>query len=163
MWLHQRLSLRLRTMLMRVAMKAVITGPRSGLTEKLTLPHMHIEVDLEELPKKGQVIILNGGGSYYVKDIMWWITGPENDAYWSRDQDYDVEGEFQTVHVTVEPDNRPERYGYPAGVTAGTKAGRQAVLTELRAFVAVVAAAEGDYNRLGMIQAWLEREIVADG
>ena len=82
---------------------------------------------MEELPKRGDVIILNSGGSYYVRNIMWWVDGPENDAYWSRTEDYEVEGQYQIVHIDVEPDNRRECYGYPARAGGRREARRREV------------------------------------
>lgn len=138
-------------------MKAVITGPRSGLTEDLKLPHMHIEVDLEELPKPGEVIIVNSGSSYYVKYVMWWIDGPENEAYWSRTQDYDVQGSYQIAHIVVDTDNRRERWGYPAGVEDGRKQGGEEFLAELRKLVDLASSAGAG---LKLIDVWLEKREV---
>ena len=138
-------------------MKAVITGPRSGLDEDLNLPYMHIELDLEELPKRGDVIILNSGGSYYVKNIMWWVDGPENEAYWSMKGDYNVEGQYQVVHIDVEPDNRPDRYGYPAGLEEGKKRGGEVYLGELRNMLELARSAGG----LDLIDAWVSRQEAA--
>ena len=141
-------------------MKVLITGPRSGLTDELELPWMHIELELEELPKRGDVIILNSGGSYYVKNIMWWVDGPENDAYWSRTQDYRVKGQYQIVHIDVEPDNRRERYGYPAGLADGKKRGGEEFFAELRSLVDLSQSA-GIGDGLRLIDTWLaEKERV---
>jgi hypothetical protein len=134
-------------------MKTLITGPRSGLTDERELPWMHIELELEELPKRGDVIILNSGGSYYVKNIMWWVDGPENDAYWNRTQDYEVEGQYQVVHIDVEPDNRREHYGYPAGLEDGKKQGGETFLAELRSMVGLAKSAGG----LDLVDAWLSK------
>jgi hypothetical protein len=137
-------------------MKVVITGPRSGLTDELELPWMHITMDLEQLPKEGQVFILNSGGSYYVKDIMWWVDAPENEAYWSRTQDYEVEGQYQIVHINVEPDNRRERYGYPAGVEDGKMQGSDEAVAELRRLVDLVKSS-GVHDGVNVIDAWVSK------
>lgn len=139
-------------------MKAVITGPRHRLTaENLEFSWMHIELDLEELPKRGDVIILNSGSSYYVTNIMWWVDGPENDAYWSQTGDYEVEGRYQVVHIDVQPDDRREYYGYPAGLEDGRKRGGEEFFAELRNLIELAEAANITRDGAGMkvISAWL--------
>jgi hypothetical protein len=115
-------------------MKVLISGPRRGLTEDRKFPHLHIEVDLEELPKKGETIILNSGSGYVVTDVMWWVDGPENEAYWTYDSDYETtEGKYQIAHVNVEPsDYRKQAYTMDAARREGYASGRAAATRELR-------------------------------
>ena len=138
-------------------MKVTISGPRRTYTEPWGW--MHIELELEELPKIGEVIILNDGSSYYVTNIMWWIQGPRNEAYWSMgEDDYRVEGSYEAAGITVEPDNRRECYGYPAGLEDGRVQGADEFLAELRGLVDLTKRAivnGGTYDGLGMIDVWL--------
>jgi hypothetical protein len=138
-------------------MKAVISGPRSNLTADLHLPFMHIELELEELPKRGDVIILNSGSPYYVTNIMWWVDGPENEAYWSHGDYRTDAGRYQVVHITVEPDNRRKNYGYPAGLEDGKVQGGDQFLTELRELVCLAQDA-GIEGGLTIIDTWLARK-----
>lgn len=132
-------------------MKVLITGPRSELTKDLKLPHMHLEYDLEDLPKKGETIILNGGMGYTVKDIMWWVKGPENDDYWATDRDYSVTAEHEIVHVVVEPRDHKGIDLYAEGMAAGKK---QAA-ADLERIVAMVSKA-GDATVAAAVRGWLE-------
>lgn len=56
-------------------MKVIISGPRHLWSEEDILagkpwPHMHVEVDLPELPAEGEHIILNNGSAYTVRRRM---------------------------------------------------------------------------------------------
>ena len=132
------------------------------MTADLEMGWMHIELNLEELPKVGEIIILNDGSSYYVTNVMWWVDGPQNEAYWARGDYRTDEGRFQTVNISVEPDNRRERYGYPAGIEDGKIQGADEFIVQLREQVNLLNhATSGQAGvAMGLIEAWLiQREV----
>jgi len=140
-------------------MRAIIAGPRSRITaDDPNMGWMHIELELEELPKRGDVIILNSGNSYYVTNIMWWVDGPENAAYWARGDYRTSEGRYQTVRINVEPDNRRDRYGYQAGLEDGQKRGGEEFLAELRDLLTLSDSAGVGVQ---IISTWLARKETA--
>lgn len=140
-------------------MKAVITGPRSSMSDDLERGWMHIEIDLEELPRYGQTMILNSGGSYIVTDIMWWIDGPENDAYWSHTADYNVQGQFQTVHVVVEPAGpgglRNSAYTMAGARREGQEQGKADAVRQLQGRLDELDGMP-DVVRLAVVTGWLK-------
>lgn len=142
-------------------MRVLISGPRSGLTEKLELPHLHIELDLEELPKKGETIILNNGNSYVVTDIMWWVDGPEDESYWDHNSDYDTtEGRYQTCHISVEPSGyRNEIYTMDGARKEGFEAGRKSAVRELASRLLELTKAGEEFStpqtQLAVVAGWL--------
>lgn len=114
-------------------MKVLISGPRSSRTENRDLPWMHLTVDLEALPREGEHITLNSGGGYTVIRRMWWVTGPENEAYWASGE-YEEDGKFEAVHLDVEPDGyRTETYTMDGARREGYLKGRQDAVRELHA------------------------------
>ncbi len=90
-------------------MKVIITGPASGLTKDGKLPHLHLEVVMDELPRPGEIIILNDGASYTVQYVMRWIDTREDVI--SKQLAHEDIGTFDEpcpadikhISVTVEP------------------------------------------------------------
>jgi hypothetical protein len=135
-------------------MKAVITGPRRGLTSKLELPYLHLEVEYEDLPKVGETIIVNSGSSYTVKNIMWWVQGPENEDYWHFDGDYNAEARHEIVHIDVEPADMKGHDLYGEGKAAG----RREAARDLARIVEIARKA-GDTTVSAMTQGWLREQL----
>jgi hypothetical protein len=141
-------------------MRVLISGPRSRYDEDGKLSHLHIELDLEELPKKGETIILNSGGSYVVTDIMWWVNGPENEAYWSRGDYSTTEGRYQICHINVEPsDYRRQTYTMDGMRREGYEAGQKAAARELASRLLELAKAGEQFStpqtQLAVVAGWL--------
>ena len=146
-------------------MRVLVSGPRHGLTANLKLPHLHVELDLEELPKRGDVMILNSGSSYTVTDIMWWFDGPENNDYWDYDADYRTnEGRFQTVHIMVDPDRKPRNYPAEAA-ERGYATGRASAVSELSGRIAELRTgmhADPEIV-LAVVESWLKANADNEG
>jgi hypothetical protein len=134
-------------------MKAVITGPRSGLNSDFKMSFLHLEIDYEELPKVGEHIVLNSGSDYVVERVMWWVQGEENDAYWSRTENYEVAAEHEVVYVCVRP---ADMYAHDL-YREGLKAGRREAAAELLELLKLTANAP-DSAVPAIVRAWAERE-----
>lgn len=141
-------------------MKVLITGPRSHLDDDRGLPYMHLTVDLDTLPREGEHITLNGGGGYTVVRRMWYVTSPENEAYWARG-DYEENGEFEAVHLDVEPDGyRNETYTLDGARREGYLKGHQDAARELAGRLSELEKAgilDADV-RMAVVLGWLAME-----
>lgn len=135
-------------------MKALITGPRSpmGLYPDKELPYLSLETEFEELPKVGETIIINDGGSVVVKSIMWWVDGPaDHPALYSfNGGTYDGEGTAKAVHITVEPE------GWSRDLYAeGREKGRTEALEAFERALSLTEGLDGDGTR-SVLAHWAE-------
>lgn len=136
-------------------MKAVITGLRSGLSAPdFATGALHLDVDLEELPKPGEHIILNSGSAYVVESVMWWVQGPENDDYWAKG-DYRETAEFEAVHVNVRPADIAGHDLYADGRARG----RRDAAADLVSLLKLTEQVDGGALR-SVVTEWARREIV---
>lgn len=137
-------------------MKALITGPRSrSSAPDHELPYLHLEVELEELPKVGETIIVNDGNSVVVNSIMWWVDGPDTpEAYSFNGGTYEGAAVQKVVHVNVLPPDWPSDHPYDAGKKAGRREAAQA-LGELLGYLRAVADAKVLH---AAVTEWVKRE-----
>jgi hypothetical protein len=127
-------------------MKVIISGPRRLPDRDLAnpWPHMHIELDLPYLPAVGEIIILNSGSSYVVRRRMWWVDGPENEAYWSWNGDYDTdEGRYQVAYLDVLPSEYDEPFTPDKMLAEGIARGREEMAAEVKKLLDLAASAPG--------------------
>lgn len=147
-------------------MKVVISGPRR-LPRKDPgdpWPHMHIELDLPVLPAVGEVIILNSGSSYVVRRRMWWVDGPENEAYWSHDGDYSTsEGRYQVAYLDVLPSGYDEPFTYSKAIEEGETRGREQAAAEVEGLLDLMTGEShvGPLSAIGLLRNWCREGAVA--
>jgi hypothetical protein len=137
--------------------RLVIAGPRARhhLLDGPTLPWMELDVIASGVPAEGEVIILNGGGSYVVERRMWFVNGPENSAYWGKG-DYRELADIEAVHVDVRPDDLAPIDRRAEGVIAG----RRACVEDLAAALKFTEGLDGDALR-AVLASWIKRETEA--
>lgn len=117
-------------------MKVVITGPRAhSAPPDYELPYLHLETEMEHLPRVGDKIIINDGNSVVVENIMWWVDGPDTPESYRLDGMYEGEGQLKTIHLQVLPPDWSRLDPYPEGV----KAGRAAMADELVSALEILA------------------------
>jgi hypothetical protein len=116
-------------------MKAIISGPRNlpdRTDPRAPWAHMHVELDLPGVPAVGEHITLNSGSSYTVKRRMWYVEGPENEAYWGYHTDYDTaEGTYDTLYLDVLPSDYDEPFTPDKMLAEGTERGREDLAAEI--------------------------------
>jgi hypothetical protein len=95
-------------------MKVRIIGPQNGFDRDKAMAAIEagggsweshflgIDMELPELPREGQSIILDGGSVYVVTDVSWFISteAGERDALAEKK---DTPGWVELVHVAVKP------------------------------------------------------------
>jgi hypothetical protein len=147
--------------------KALITGPRShgqlvveetspGVDHpRFELPYLNLETEFEELPKAGEHIIINDGNSVTVKQVMWWVDGPDTpEAYSFNGGMYEGEGVCKGIHILVEAEP-PYEIPYDAGV----KAGRKSAANDLDHLLALLHNVQDGNTMHGVLAEWIKKEL----
>lgn len=140
-------------------MKVIISGPRRLPRRddpRDPWPHMHIELDLPELPAEGEHIIVNDGSSYTVRRRMWWVDTPQNEAYWSWDGDYDTDqGIYKIAYLDVLPSDYDEPFTADKMLAEGAERGHEQAAAEVENLLNLTAAPGVDpASALAMLQEW---------
>lgn len=85
-------------------MKMRIIGPQNTLrmAPDQDFHFLGIDLDLPDVPKEGQSIVLDGGSVYVVTDVTWFIDteAGDNDALAEKK---DTPGRLDLIHVAVKP------------------------------------------------------------
>lgn len=140
-------------------MKVVISGPKrlpSRDDPRDPWPHMHIELDMPELPAVDEHIILNDGGAFTVRRRMFWVDGPENAGYWDFNGDYETsEGVYKIAYLDVLPSCYDEPFTYDQAITEGTERGHEQAAAEVEKLLNLAAAPGVDpASVLAMLREW---------
>lgn len=140
-------------------MKVIISGPKrmpSKTDPRDPWPHMHVELDMPELPAEGEHIILNDGGSFTVRRRMFWVDGPKNAAYHDWNTDYETDdGVYKIAYLDVLPSEYDEPFTYDQAVAEGTKRGHEQAAAEVEKLLDLASAPGVDpASVLAMLREW---------
>ena len=140
-------------------MKVVISGPRRLPRRddpKDPWPHMHVTLDMEQVPAPGERITLNSGGTFTVKRRFWYVEGPENEAYYAWDADYDTDGgTFDVVYLDVLPSEYDEPFTPDKMLAEGEERGHEQAAAEVEKILNLAAAPGVDpASALAMLREW---------
>jgi hypothetical protein len=140
-------------------MKVIISGPRrlpSRTDARDPWPHMHVELDMPELPAVGEHITLNSGSGFTVRHRIWYVEGPETEAYYAWDAPYDTsEGTFDVVYLDVLPDGYDEPFTYDKAIDEGITRGHEQASTEVEQLLNLASSPGVDAaSGLAMLRAW---------
>jgi hypothetical protein len=140
-------------------MRVIISGPRrlpSRDNPRDPWPHMHVELDMPELPAVGEHITLNSGSGFTVRRRIFYVEGPETDKYYGWDSPYDTDqGTFDVVYLDVLPDGYDEPFTYDKAIAEGTVRGHEQAAAEVEKLLALSSSPGVDANSaLAMLRAW---------
>ncbi len=140
-------------------MKVVISGPRrlpSRDNPRDPWPHMHVKLDMPELPAVGEHITLNSGSGFTVRRRFFYVEGPETDEYYAWDAPYETsEGTFDVVYLDVLPDGYDEPFTYDKAIAEGTTRGHEQAAAEVEKLLELAGSPGVDpASALAMLRAW---------
>lgn len=140
-------------------MKVIISGPRR-LPDRndpaAPWPHMHIEVNLPELPAEGEHITVNNGMGYTVRRRMWWVDTPRDEGYWSLTENFEAKGTFQTAYLDVLPDGYDEPFTADKRLAEGIERGQENARAEVEQLLDLVTGEShvGPLSAIGLLRNW---------
>jgi hypothetical protein len=140
-------------------MKVIISGPRrlpSRDNPRDPWPHLHVKLDMAELPAVGEHITLNSGSGFTVRRRFFYVEGPETSAYYGWDSDYDTDqGTFDVVYLDVLPDGYDEPFTYDKAIAEGTVRGHEQAAAEVEKLLNLLARPSVDpVSAIAALRAW---------
>jgi hypothetical protein len=140
-------------------MKVVISGPRrlpSRDDPRDPWPHLHVELNMPELPAVGEHITLNSGSGFTVRRRIWYVESPRTSAYYGWNSDYETgKGTFDRVYLDVLPDGYDEPFTPDKMLAEGTVRGHEQASAEVEKLLDLAAAPGVDpASALAMLRAW---------
>jgi hypothetical protein len=109
-----------------------------------------VDVEYSTLPSKGDHITLNGGSTYIVRDISWYVEAPTDEDYWTFSGDYkDKPGVHDEVHIYVSPPGENDRYD----TMDAHKRGYEKAVADVRQYIE--QAGDAGLHLIDGVQMWL--------